>query len=222
VSNVTREQRAQAAIELIKKEPWLGRRQINQQLKEQFGIGLRSAYVDQLKQENISIRKEPVELSIKAKPPKSFGKSQQQRYRKFINAGFRKTEANTLSKIRSNTPYLNNMIKSRKQILNKARRFRVSKKEWINWLQLSYKSKLNPEKESAVLESIKTKGLLASQKMSIFALLRYFKALTKDKYPDWQTPAKKQVQKRIDFIPHKVVKQMKHQEDKYPRGAHYK
>jgi len=222
MSNVSRAQRIQAAIELIKKEPWLGRRQINQQLKEQFNIGLQSAYVDQLKKENISTRKEFVELSIKEKAPKSFGKSRQQRYRKFINAGFRKTEANTLSKIRSNTPYLNDIIKSRKQILNKARRFRISKKEWTNWLELSYKKRLNPEKESAVLKSIKTKGILASQRMSIFALLRYFEASSKDKYPDWQTPAKKQIQKRIDFIPHKVVKQMKHQEDKYPRGAHYK
>ena len=222
MDKATRQQRTQAAIELIKKEPWLGRRQVNQQLREQFGSGLQSAYVDQLKRENISIRKEPIILSVKGKPPTSFGKSRQQRYKKFLNAGFRRTEAGALSKIRSDTPYLDDIIKTRKQILHKARRLRISRKEWVNWLRRSYEKKLSPEKEIATLESIKTKGVLASQRMSIFALLRHFEALTKDKYPDWQTPTKKQIQKRQDFIPHKVVKQMKHQEDKYPRGAHYK
>ncbi len=222
MSNISREQRTQAAIELIKKEPWLGRRQINQQLREQFGAGLRSAYVDQLKQEHILTRKEPVELPVIGKPPRSYGKGRQQRYRQFLNAGFRRTEAGALSKIRSDTPYLDDIVKSRREILNKARRLRISHKEWINWLKLSYKKKLSPEKELATLESIKTKGILASQRMSIFALLRHFEDITKDKYPDWQTPVKKQVQKRQDFIPHKVVKQMKQQEDKYPKGKHYK
>ena len=138
MSKISRQQRTRAAIELIKKEPWLGRRQINQQLKEQFGSGLRSAYVDQLKQENISIKKEPIILSVKGKPPKSYGRSRQQRYKRFLNAGFRRTEAGALSKIRSDTPYLEDMVKSRKEILNKARRLRISQKEWINWLKLSY------------------------------------------------------------------------------------
>jgi hypothetical protein len=217
MGKASREERIIYATQLIYNNPQLGRRQLQIMLKEKYGAGLRSSYINEL-QKSILSKGKPIEYEAREAPP-SFNSQQKRQFGRFNKAGFSRAEAEELARISPDTPYLQDMLADRRRMFNRAKMFGAGRKEWARWLRLSYSTRINPEKEKATVSRIRDIGLSRSWRQAVYALLRYYRDATKDKYPDYQSPGKKKTSKVRAFSPSQAAQ---YQGDKYPKGRHYK
>jgi hypothetical protein len=213
-----------AAVELLRNNPWMSRRAVNRQLREMFGRGLRSAYVNELQRVIIAQHRESVELAVEARPPEHFNNKQKRQYMKLLDAGFTRSEARELATVSTNVPYLKDMIVERRRLKRRAIRMRITKKEWRNWIKRHYAMRFrklddkHPDKER-VMGIVARRGM-GGLNRSVWGMLRWFEEHTKDKYPWYKSPSKTRQPLRGSFVASKAAKAMG--EQKYPKGRHYR